>query len=97
MSVRILEDDHVEATSHLERICEATDEYAVLEGACTSYRNVHLHLHKENTVSFSDAENRLECVVTVEKRRYRPFARARTASRNPNALSPPGPTHGHGF
>ncbi|ELZ17330.1 iron-sulfur cluster repair di-iron protein [Haloterrigena salina JCM 13891] len=69
-----LEDEHDAAAAHLERLRSLTDDYAVPEGACTSYRNMldrlrlleedmHLHIHKENNVMFPDAQERLETVV----------------------------------
>ncbi|ADB60919.1 iron-sulfur cluster repair di-iron protein [Haloterrigena turkmenica DSM 5511] len=69
-----LEDEHDAAAAHLERLRSLTDDYAVPEGACTSYRNMldrlqlleedmHLHIHKENNVLFPDAQDRLATAV----------------------------------
>ncbi|QRV14924.1 iron-sulfur cluster repair di-iron protein [Haloterrigena salifodinae] len=69
-----LEDEHDAAAAHLERLRSLTDDYAVPEGACTSYRNMldrlqlleedmHLHIHKENNVLFPDAQDRLAAAV----------------------------------
>lgn len=65
-----LEDDHEETAAHLERIADLTDDYAVPDDACPSYRNMlerleeleretHTHVHKENNVLFPEAEERL--------------------------------------
>ena len=65
-----LEDEHDATGANLERLRELTDDYAVPEDACTSYRNMldrlqlleentHLHIHKENNVLFPDATERL--------------------------------------
>ncbi|WP_440771854.1 iron-sulfur cluster repair di-iron protein [Natronorubrum sp. DTA28] len=62
-----LESDHDAAASHLEAIRRLSDDYAVPEDACTSYRNMldrlqlleadlHAHIHTENNVLFPDAE-----------------------------------------
>ena len=69
-----LEDEHDAAAAHLERIRSLSDDYAVPEDACTSYRNMldrlqlleedmHLHIHKENNVLFPDAQERLAAAV----------------------------------
>ncbi|MFC6718704.1 iron-sulfur cluster repair di-iron protein [Natrialbaceae archaeon GCM10025810] len=66
-----LEDEHDAAASLLERIRSLSDEYAVPDDACTSYRNMldrlqlleedmHVHVHKENHVLFPDAQELLE-------------------------------------
>lgn len=65
-----LESEHAAAANLLERIRSLSDEYAIPEDACTSYRNMldrlkmleedmHLHVHKENNVLFVEAEERL--------------------------------------
>jgi len=65
-----LEADHEATAAHLERIAELTDEYAVPEDACPSYRSMlerldalerdtHVHVHKENNVLFPMVESRL--------------------------------------
>ena len=70
-----LEDEHDAAAAHLERLRSLSDDYAVPEDACTSYRNMldrlqlleedmHLHIHKENNVLFPDAQERLAAAVT---------------------------------
>ncbi|UVE52329.1 iron-sulfur cluster repair di-iron protein (plasmid) [Haloferax larsenii] len=57
------EDDHEATAERLERLSELTDDYAVPESACASYRSMldrlaelerdtHLHVHKENNVLF---------------------------------------------
>lgn len=66
-----LEAEHDEAAAHLEEIRTLSDDYAVPEDACTSYRNMldrlqlleedmHMHVHKENNVLFPEAEALLE-------------------------------------
>ncbi|USZ67432.1 iron-sulfur cluster repair di-iron protein [Halorussus salilacus] len=65
-----LESEHDAAASGLERIWALSDDYAVPDDACTSYRNMldrlqmleedmHLHVHKENNVLFPEAEELL--------------------------------------
>jgi iron-sulfur cluster repair di-iron protein len=65
-----LEADHEETADHLERIADLTDDYAVPDDACPSYRSMldrlealeadtHLHVHKENNVLFEAVETRL--------------------------------------
>ena len=65
-----LESEHAAAANQLERIRSLSDDYAIPEDACTSYRNMldrlkileedmHLHVHKENNVLFLEAEERL--------------------------------------
>jgi regulator of cell morphogenesis and NO signaling len=66
-----LEADHEATAACLERIAELTDEYAVPEDACASYRSMlerldalerdtHVHVHKENNVLFPMAKSQLE-------------------------------------
>ncbi|NHN49158.1 iron-sulfur cluster repair di-iron protein [Halostella sp. JP-L12] len=65
-----LEADHDETAARLERIADLTDDYAVPDDACPSYRSMldrlealerdtHMHVHKENNVLFEEAEKRL--------------------------------------
>ncbi|WP_226479239.1 iron-sulfur cluster repair di-iron protein [Natrinema amylolyticum] len=69
-----LEDEHDAAAAHLERLRSLTDDYAIPEDACPSYRSMldrlqlleedmHLYIHKENNVMFPEAQERLEAVV----------------------------------
>ncbi|ELY92397.1 iron-sulfur cluster repair di-iron protein [Natrialba hulunbeirensis JCM 10989] len=66
-----LEAEHDTAAEQLERLRSLSDNYAVPEDACTSYRNIldrlqlleadmHQHVHKENNVLFPKAEQALE-------------------------------------
>ncbi|MEY7848075.1 iron-sulfur cluster repair di-iron protein [Natrarchaeobius sp. A-rgal3] len=66
-----LEDEHEAAASLLADIRAKSDDYAIPEDACTSYRNVldrlemlegdmHRHVHTENNVLFPEAEALLE-------------------------------------
>ncbi|MEY7848078.1 hemerythrin domain-containing protein [Natrarchaeobius sp. A-rgal3] len=66
-----LEDEHEAAASLLADIRANSDDYAIPEDACTSYRNVldrleilegdmHRHVHTENNVLFPEAEALLE-------------------------------------
>ncbi|WP_226013506.1 iron-sulfur cluster repair di-iron protein [Halomicrobium salinisoli] len=68
--LRDLETDHEETADHLERIAELTDDYAVPDDACPSYRSMldrlealerdtHMHVHKENNVLFAEVERRI--------------------------------------
>lgn len=65
-----LESDHEATASHLERIEELSDGYAVPDDACPSYQNMlerlenlerdtHMHVHKENNVLFTQVEAEL--------------------------------------
>ncbi|MFC4451378.1 iron-sulfur cluster repair di-iron protein [Halorussus aquaticus] len=64
------EDDHEETAARLEQIKALTDGYAVPDDACPSYRNMlarleelerdtHMHVHRENNILFSRAEQEL--------------------------------------
>ena len=65
-----LESEHEAAASHLEQIRALSDDYAIPDDACMSYRNMldrlkmleedmHPHVHKENNVLFPEAEEQL--------------------------------------
>ncbi len=68
--LRDLEADHEETAEHLERIADLTDDYAVPDDACPSYRSMlerletlerdtHMHVRKENNVLFAEVERRI--------------------------------------
>jgi len=68
--IRTFEEDHAATADRLERIADLTDDYAVPEDACPSYRSMlerldqlerdtHMHVHKENNVLFAQASDRL--------------------------------------
>jgi regulator of cell morphogenesis and NO signaling len=69
-AIRTFEEDHASTADRLDRIAELTDDYAVPEDACASYRamlerleelerDTHRHVHKEDNVLFPAAEERL--------------------------------------
>jgi len=69
-AIRTFEDDHAATADRLERIADLTDDYAVPDDACPSYRSMlerldqlerdtHMHVHKENNVLFAEASDRL--------------------------------------
>jgi len=75
-AIRTFEEDHAATADRLERIAELTDDYAVPEDACPSYRSmlnrlehlerdIHMHVHKENNVLFEHADEQL-APVSVE-------------------------------
>lgn len=68
-----MEEDHDETAERLERLEELTDGYSVPDDGCASYRamlerlealehDTHRHVHKENNVLFTEAEQRLSDV-----------------------------------
>ena len=71
--IRMMEMEHQNAGKALDRIREITDDYAVPENGCNSFRamlsglehleaDLHLHIHKENEILFpkaADMEARL--------------------------------------
>jgi regulator of cell morphogenesis and NO signaling len=72
-AIRLFEEDHAATADRLERIADLTDDYAVPDDACPSYRSMlerlehlehdtHLHVHKENNVLFEHASERLGAV-----------------------------------
>jgi regulator of cell morphogenesis and NO signaling len=72
-AIRAFEEDHAATADRLERIAGLTDDYAVPEDACPSYRSMlerldqlecdtHMHVHKENNVLFERAGERLAAV-----------------------------------
>jgi len=69
-AIRTFEEDHAVTADRLERIADLTDDYAVPDDACPSYRSMlerldqlerdtHMHVHKENNVLFERAGDRL--------------------------------------
>jgi regulator of cell morphogenesis and NO signaling len=72
-AIRLFEEDHAATADRLERIADLTDDYAVPDDACPSYRSMlerlehlehdtHLHVHKENNLLFEHASERLPAV-----------------------------------
>ncbi|WP_367176237.1 iron-sulfur cluster repair di-iron protein [Haloarcula rubripromontorii] len=69
-AIRTFEEDHAATANRLERIADLTEDYAVPDDACPSYRSMlerlghlerdtHMHVHKENNVLFERAGDRL--------------------------------------
>lgn len=69
--IRRMESEHDSAGNGLETIRELTDDYAIPQGACNSYRamlsaleeleqDLHQHIHKENNILFPRA-------ISIEK------------------------------
>jgi regulator of cell morphogenesis and NO signaling len=69
-TIRTFEEDHAATADRLERIADLTDDYAVPDDACPSYRSMlerldhlerdtHMHVHKENNVLFAKASDQL--------------------------------------
>ncbi|MFD1647688.1 iron-sulfur cluster repair di-iron protein [Haloarchaeobius litoreus] len=69
--IESLETDHEETADHLDRLAALTDDFAVPQDACASYEvmlerlealqtDTHRHVHKENNVLFTDAEQQLQ-------------------------------------
>lgn len=72
-AIRRFEEDHAATADRLNRIAELTDDYAVPEDACPSYRSMlgrldqlerdtHMHVHRENNVLFERAGEQLAAV-----------------------------------